>query len=199
MPACRRKGTVMEAVAVRVASPADAAAISEIYSYYVLHTAVTFEWEAPGVEEMRGRIARTLEKYPWLVALRDGRIVGYAYAGPFKDRAAYDWCAELSIYLAPEFRGQGVGSVLYEALEAALGKMGVSNLYACIAVPEREDAFLTRSSERFHSRRGYRTVGEFKNCGYKFGRWYHMIWMEKIIGEHPAVLPPLRSFPEIVL
>ena len=94
-------------------------------------------------------------------------------------------------------RGQGVGRALYSALEAALREMGVLNLYACIAVPEKEDEYLDGTSEAFHTAMGFRRAGFFENCGFKFGRWYHMIWMEKLIGEHGEAPAPFRPFPEI--
>ena len=187
----------MEGLTIRTADPAkDAADLLRIYAPYVEHTAITFEYAVPAEEEFRTRIERTLKKYPYLVAERDGRILGYAYAGAFQPRAAYGWCAEMSIYLDRDVRGQGIGRALYEALESALDAMGIVNLYACIAVPDGEDAYLDRSSEAFHSRLGFETVGEFHSCGYKFKRWYNMIWMEKIIGAHRADQPSVRPFAE---
>ena len=187
----------METVTIRTARPEDASALLEIYAYYVRNTAISFEWTVPTAAEFRGRVERTLQKYPYFAAEINGRIVGYAYAGPFKERAAYERCVELTIYLAPDVRGQGIGRKLYEAMETALREMGIVNLYACIASPETEDEYVTRQSEAFHAHMGYRTVGAFPDCGYKFGRWYRMIWMEKMLGDHPAELPPLRPFPEI--
>lgn len=174
----------MENLQIRAVSTDDAEALLDIYRYYVERTAVSFEYEAPSAEEFRGRIAKTLAKYPYLAAVRDGQILGYAYAGPFVGRAAYSWSAELTIYLAPQARRQGLGRALYGALERELADMGILNLYACIGVPEAEDEYLTLDSARFHARMGFAKCGEFHQCGRKFGRWYHMIWMEKIIGEH---------------
>lgn len=137
-----------------------------------------------------------MEKYPYLVAEMDGYVVGYAYAGRFVGRAAYDWSVETTIYLDRGMRGRGIGRRLYGALEEALKDMGVLNLNACIAYPEKEDEYLTRSSAEFHARLGYRQVGELRLCGYKFGRWYNMIWMEKLIGEHtsePAAVAPYSA------
>jgi len=162
----------------------DARDIRAIYAYYVENTAVTFEYEVPTVEDMRGRIAATLERYPYLVAEEDGAVLGFAYAGPFKERAAYAHSCELSIYLARDERGRGLGRALYERLEERLAAQGILNLYACIADPIVEDEYLSRDSERFHARMGFERVGTFHLCGYKFGRWYNMCWMERIIGEH---------------
>lgn len=185
----------MNEVLIRPATPEDAAALLEIYRYYVERTAISFECEAPTVEEFRGRIVRTLEKYPYLAAVREDKILGYAYAHPFVGRAAYDWSAELTIYLAPEARGQGLGRALYEALERELAEMGILNLYACIGVPVREeDEYLNFNSARFHAHMGFVKCGEFHSCGRKFGRRYSMIWMEKLIGEHKGGPQAVRQF-----
>ena len=174
----------MEQVEIRMAEPKDCAKILDIYRYYVENTAVSFEYEVPTETEFCFRIETTLKKYPYLVAVSDGTIRGYAYAGPFIRRAAYDWSAETTIYLEPGRKRQGIGRKLYGELEMRLQEKGILDLYACIGSPENEDAYLTNDSEKFHARMGFRKVGTFYRCGYKFGRWYHMIWMEKIIGEH---------------
>ena len=146
------------------------------------NSAITFEYEVPSVEEFQQRIANTLKKYPYLVVEKEGMILGYAYAGVFKDRAAYDWSAEVTIYLKFDAVKSGLGRKLYEELETELKKRGFLNLYACIGYPIEEDEYLTRKSAEFHAHLGHQTVGEFQKCGYKFGRWYNMIWMEKLIG-----------------
>ncbi|MBQ3792602.1 MAG: N-acetyltransferase, partial [Clostridia bacterium] len=158
---------------IRSVSPDDAERLREIYGYYVLRTAVTFEYDVPSVEEFRARIMKTIEKYPYLVLEKDGTAVGYAYAGPLKERAAYLHSCEVSVYLDPGERRRGYGRLLYEALEERLLSQGITNLYACLADPEKEDETLTRDSERFHRRLGYEKVGTFHLCGYKFGRWYN--------------------------
>ena len=187
-------------VRLRDASPEDAGKLLDIYSYYVLNTAITFEYEVPSGQEFLSRMEHTFLRYPYLV-LEDpddtSRLLGYAYAGPFIGRAAYDWSCELTIYLAPAERGKGLGRKLYEAMEERLGRMGILNLYACIGVPETEDEYLTNNSARFHEHLGFRQVGFFQKCGYKFGRWYHMIWMEKVIGEHRSAQPAITGYPEI--
>ena len=133
-----------------------------------------------------------MQRYPYLVAERDGQIMGYAYAGPLKDRAAYDWACETTIYLDRTARRQGAGSKLYKALEEKLAAMGIANLYACIAYPTFEDEYLTLDSVRFHERLGFSQIGRFHACGQKFGRWYDMVWMEKTIGEHAPNQAPVR-------
>ncbi len=169
----------------------DAERLLEIYDYYVKNTAITFEYTTPTIEEFRGRMEKTMQKYPYLVAEKDGVIAGYAYAGAFVGRAAYDWSCETSIYLDKNARKCGIGKTLYAALEKELKKMGILNMYACIGYPDNEDEYLTKNSAEFHSHIGFVQVGEFHKCGYKFGRWYNMIWMEKIIGEHKEKQAPV--------
>lgn len=174
----------MSSIEIRTATVDDAEALLNIYGYYVTHTAISFEYEVPTAEEFKRRIGNTLKKYPYLAAVQDKEILGYAYAGPFVGRAAYDWSAEVTIYLAADKRKQGLGRMLYEALEQELIKMGILNLYACIGCIETSDEYLTNNSAQFHEHMGYTKAGHFHKCGYKFGRWYDMIWMEKIIGSH---------------
>lgn len=169
---------------IRTVTVDDAEQLLAIYSYYVENTAITFEYVPPTLAEFKDRISNTLKKYPYLCILKEGTILGYAYAGPFHTRAAYQWTAELAIYLAPDARKCGLGRMLYDTLESRLKEMGILNLYACIGYPRTEDEYLTQNSSQFHEHMGYTTVGEFHNCGYKCGRWYDMIYMEKIIGEH---------------
>lgn len=184
----------MENIEIRIAGLCDCKEILEIYAYYVTNTAITFEYDVPTEAEFRARMEKTLQKYPYLVAVRDGEILGYAYAGVFVGRAAYDWSAELTIYLKHTARKCGIGRKLYEALEECLKKMGILNLYACIGEPEVEDEYLTKNSAEFHAHLGFRKVGSFYKCGYKFNRWYHMIWMEKIIGEHKTEQKVVEQF-----
>ena len=169
---------------IRVAEEKDAATLLEIYSYYVEKTAITFEYETPSIEEFTHRIHDIKAKYPYIVAEENGEILGYAYGSAFHPRAAYGWCAEMSIYVRHDRRGSGAGGRLYRALESLLAEMGILNLNACIAVAPKEDEYLTSASVDFHRHFGYKRVGEFHRCGYKFNRWYNMVWMEKMIGEH---------------
>lgn len=162
----------------------DACRLLEIYEYYVKNTAITFEYDVPSLDEFKNRITGTLKKYPYLLLEESGVIRGYAYAGAFVGRAAYDYSCETTIYLDHNAKGRGYGRVLYEALERTLKNAGILNLYACIGDPVVEDEYLTRNSEQFHKHIGFSKIGTFHTCGYKFGRWYNMIWMEKIIGEH---------------
>ena len=172
---------------IRIATPEDAAEILKIYAPYVEDTAISFEYEVPSVDEFRDRIERTLERYPYIVAEQDDRIIGYAYVSIFHERKAYDWAVETSIYVDKNCKRNGCGMQLYQALEKILKKQHISNLYACIAYTEQEDEHLTNDSMHFHEHLGYELVGTFKQCGYKFNKWYDMIWMEKMIGEHPEM------------
>ena len=169
---------------VRQAEIADAEDILDIYRPYVEKTAITFEYTPPSIDEMENRIKERKGKYPFLVLENDERILGYAYLSPFKERDAYNWSAETSIYLRLNQRGRGLGTILLEALEKEAGKMNLLSLDACIAVPREESRYLTDQSRRFHEKRGYKTVAHFPFSGYKFGTWFDMIWMEKEIGEH---------------
>lgn len=180
----REPDTMKSEIQIRKATEKDAEALVKIYAPYVEKTAITFEYTVPSTEEFQKRIRSTLERYPYLVAEQDGVICGYAYVGTFHDRPAYDWAVETSIYVDGSRRHAGIGRKLHDALEEELKKRGFLNMYACIAYPEKEDEYLTRNSVEFHSHLGYRMVGEFHKCGYKFNRWYNMVWMEKIIGEH---------------
>lgn len=171
-------------ITIRMANPSDAQALLNIYAPYVINTAITFEYDVPSVEEFASRIAHTLEKYPYFIAEEGGNILGYAYASPFHDRPAYDWAVETSIYVDQNIKHRGIGRKLHDALESTLREQGILNMNACIAYPPEEDEHLDKNSVEFHAHMGYRLVGEFYKCGYKFNRWYNMVWMEKLIGEH---------------
>ena len=182
---------------IRNAEMEDAQRILEIYDYYVKNTAITFEYVTPSLDEFKERMKKTMQRYPYLVVLKEGRIEGYAYAGAFVGRAAYDWSCELTVYLDCHAQKCGMGRMIYESLEKALRNMGVLNLYACIGYPEKDDEYLTTNSADFHAHLGFKKAGEFQNCGYKFGRWYHMIWMEKIIGEHHSNQQPIIGYSQL--
>ncbi|KPU44282.1 phosphinothricin N-acetyltransferase [Oxobacter pfennigii] len=185
-----------ENILIRMASSKDAKEILDIYAPYIRDTAITFEYDVPTVDEFAQRIKDTLKMYPYIVAIKDGNIAGYAYASEFKKRAAYDWAVETSIYLKQGYSGKGLGKKLYLALEEILKKQNIINLNACIAYASAEDAHLGNTSMKFHEHLGYKLTGHFNKCGYKFGTWYDIIWMEKIIGEHfenPAPVIPITQ------
>lgn len=166
---------------IRPCLPDDAEQLLAIYTPYVTDTAISFELVPPSVEEFCSRIVNTLKKYPYIVAEDNGRIVGYAYVSAFKSRSAYDHCVETSIYVDRDMRCHGVGKALYTELERLMPSIGVKNMNACIAWTPQEDEHLDNGSEAFHERLGYVKVAHFHKCGYKFDRYYDMIWMEKIL------------------
>ena len=184
-------------IKIRIVTPDDAGQLLDIYTPYVLHTAITFEYQPPTIEEFAQRIQKTLTRFPYLAAVQDGEILGYVYASPFHDRPAYDWAVETSIYIRSDCKRMGIGRKLHQALEYVLREQGILNMNACIAYPQTEDEYLTRDSVHFHSRLGYRMVGQFSQCGYKFERWYDMVWMEKHIAPHLENQPPVRTFDQV--
>lgn len=192
---------------LRPATSADAPALTAIYDHYVTHTAVSFEDETPSVAEFSARMEQVrAHQLPYLVAEAEGQLLGYAYASPFSERPAYLPSVELTIYLAPNSKRQGLGRALYQALEQELKAQGYENLYACIATPmvtpikdnesllqyalsdKQEHDFISWDSVRFHHHLGFRLVGVFSQCSFKFGRYFDMVYMEKHIGVHDA--PP---------
>lgn len=184
-------------VIIRTACPEDARALLDIYAPYVERTAISFEYDVPTVDEFRERVERILQKYPYLVAQKGSELLGYAYTHAFVGRAAYDHCAETTIYLKESGHGAGIGRRLYSALEEISKSQNIYSLNACIGYPETEDEYLTMNSIQFHAHMGYRFVGRFHKCGYKFGKWYDMAWMEKILMEHPENPPAVIPFPEL--
>lgn len=187
----------MEDIVFRNACLEDAGRLLEIYSYYVEKTAITFEWTSPSLEEFKERMKHTMERYPYIAAVQDGRIIGYSYVSAFVGRKAYDWAVETTIYLDASYRHRGAGRKLYAVMEELLRRMNVLNLNACIGYPSEDDEYLTKNSALFHEHMGYRLAGEFKSCGYKFGRWYNMVWMEKMIGEHTKNPEKVLNYNEI--
>ena len=184
-------------ITLRIARPNDAEALLAIYAPYVEHTAITYEYTVPTVGEFSARIEHTLQKYPYIVAERGGELIGYAYTGAFHPRAAYDWGVETSIYLRRDCRGLGLGRRLYDVIERISRAQNILNLNACIAYPKIEDEYLTKNSVQFHEHLGFKYVGEFHDCAYKFGRWYNMVWMEKSIGEHDTEPSPVVPFGDL--
>ena len=184
-------------VMIRTARLEDASALLDIYAPYVEKTAISFEYEVPTLTEFQTRIENILQKYPYLVAERNGELLGYAYTHAFVGRAAYEHSAETTIYLKEDRCGMGVGKKLYLALEEISKAQNIYSLNACIGYPEAEDGHLTMNSIQFHAHMGYRFVGRFYKCGYKFGTWYDMAWMEKILAKHPQNPPAVVPFLEL--
>ena len=157
---------------IRIANEADIPEILEIYAPYIEKSTATFEYDVPCLRSFTQRFLTVTEKFPWLVWEEEEKILGYAYASAPYERAAFSWCAEPSVYLRPEAAGRGIGKKLYAALEAILKDQGYQVLYALITDENT-------ASIRFHERCGYVHKVHFPNCGFKFGRWLGLVWMEK--------------------
>jgi phosphinothricin acetyltransferase len=161
-------------VTVRAASLEDAAACAAIYEPYVRDTAISFESEPPSVKEMADRIARACERHAWLVAEEDGRVVGYAYGGPFAPRAAYRWACEVSVYVERGRRRTGAGRKLYEALLERLRERGYRTAMGGMTLPNDASAGLHRAL-------GFELVGVYRRVGYKHGAWHDVAWTQRML------------------
>lgn len=186
-----------DTITIRKATVADAEPLLAIYAPYIENTAITFEYEIPTVADFSNRISTTLEKYPYIVAEENNKIIGYAYASAFGTRKAFDWSAEVSIYLDANQRGKGLGSLLYQVLEEYLFQQNIINVYACIAETDQESVYLNHASQHFHAKRGYKKVAHFKKSGYKFNEWFDIIWMEKKLRDHPDQAQSTIPFSQI--
>lgn len=162
---------------IRPVAAADAAAVLNIYKPYIETTAVTFETSIPAVEEFAERINTITEKYPWLVAENEGKIIGYAYASKHRDREAYQWCVESSVYVQEDYHKKGIAKQLYQRLFEILQTGGYVNVYAGITLPNTK-------SHSFHTKMGFEPIGVYKNIGYKLGKWHDVAWLVKTINEH---------------
>ncbi|MDD6050270.1 MAG: GNAT family N-acetyltransferase [Clostridiales bacterium] len=164
---------------VRYANFADAPVIQEIYAHYVRRTAITFATTEPTAADFVARISDP--RYPFLAAERNGRLVGFAYADAFRQKEAFRWDVELTIYLAPGIEGQGIGSELMAEMLRVLEKQGYVNAYSCITLPGERSVAL-------HRKFGFTQLGVFPHTGYKQGQWHDVVWMSKTLceaAEHP--------------
>jgi L-amino acid N-acyltransferase YncA len=150
----------------------DASACAEIYAPFVVHTAISFEERPPDEDEMRQRIERTMARYPWLVAEDDDRVIGYAYASPHRDRAAYRWAADVAIYVDSGHRRRGIGRALYETLFKLLLEQGIQMACAGITLPNP-------ASVTLHQRVGFEPVGVYRRIGWKAGAWHDVAWYQR--------------------
>jgi phosphinothricin acetyltransferase len=169
---------------LRLATPSDAAGCLDIYRPFVETSHTTFETDVPTVDEFARRIESTLIARPWIVAEENGRVMGYAYASPIKDRIAYQWSVEVAIYVAPESRGRGVGRALYAALFRVLAGQGFVNAVGIIALPNEPSIAL-------HESLGFEKISHLKSIGYKLGAWHDTTWWQKRLATprtHPS--PP---------
>jgi len=180
---------------IRLATEGDAEQIAAIYAPNVTDTIISFELEPPTADEMRRRIEITLQRYPWLVCERQGRLLGYAYAGAHRSRAAYQWSVDVSVYVHEEARRTGVGRALYASLFAALEHQGFYNAYAGATLPNP-------ASVGLHEAMGFRPVGVYRGTGYKMGAWHDVGWWHLPLRERvadpdsPADLPSVLGSEE---
>ncbi len=157
-------------------------ALLDIYAPYVRHTPVSFAYTVPEEAHFAEHVRQVTEAYPWLVAELDGQPAGYAYAGPHRQRDAYRWSVETSIYIRQDAHRRGLGRALYRPLLALLQAQGMVNAYAGITLPNEK-------SEAFHQAMGFRPLGVYRHVGYKQGRWYDVLWMSLTLAplpDHPA-------------
>ena len=150
---------------IRPVTLLDASAISSLYAHYVEHTPITFEIDVPDEKEIKKRITEYSKNFPWIVATVNNEVVAYAYATPFKARAAYRWSVESSIYVDKKFHGKGLGEKLYVALCDRLRTIGILNIIGVITLPNQP-------SVNLHEKLGFTFIGKFPEVGFKMGQWY---------------------------
>lgn len=180
-------------MSIRMAVAEDIPQILDIYAPYVRDTAISFEYTVPTLEEFSRRFEGITAWFPWLVWEENGRLLGYAYGSLPFERAAYQWCAEASIYLRPEAQGRGIGKALYQVLESLLKLQGYCKVYAIITTANAH-------SLAFHEAVGYRFTAQMPGCGYKLGQWHGIVWMEKGLNsvDSPTDIPvSIRSIVNI--
>ncbi|MDO8290789.1 MAG: N-acetyltransferase family protein [Parvibaculum sp.] len=175
---------------VRIAGLKDAKAISEIYAPYVRDTVISFEYMPPDEAEMAARIAKVLMRLPWLVFEEQGEVLGYAYASPHRERAAYQWAVDAGIYIGPKAHRRGVGRALYAVLFAALTRQGYHRAYGGITLPNA-------ASIGLHEACGFKPIGTYPEVGFKFGKWHGVGWWGLDLSASVAPEPPLHFTPEI--
>lgn len=171
---------------IRPVKLSDAPAILAIYAPYITDSVITFEYDVPTVTEFTERIQNIQKQLPYLVAEVDGRVLGYAYASRHRDRIAYQWSVETSVYVHPNGHRQGIARQLYTTLFNLLRRQGYYNAYAGITLPNLK-------SEAFHQTMGFEPVGTFANIGYKFGAWHDVAWFQLTL--QPHVVDPLPPTP----
>ena len=179
---------------IRLATPSDAKDILSIYSPYILNTAITFETEVPELEEFRKRMSHYLERYPWLVFESDGSIAGYTYASSYRERIAYQWCLECSVYVAEGFQRKGIARQLYRELFRILKRQGFTTVYAVITIPNEPSVSL-------HESMGFTYFATYENVGFKCSAWRNVGWWQLTLNppeENPlAPTPFCKIIPEI--
>lgn len=162
--------SIKEEIKFRLADVSDTKEILDIYAPYVTDTVITFEYDIPSVEEFKGRIEDISSEYPYVVCTHKDKIIGYAYAHRYGERAAYQWDVELSIYLDMNYKSLGIGKILYNKVIEILKLQNVQNIYACVTSANEK-------SIKFHEKMGFEFIGTFKDTGYKFDKWYDITWL----------------------
>ncbi len=175
---------------IRMATSSDAEGILAIYAPYIANTSFTFETEVPPFNEFAGRIHKYLQKWPWLVCEIDGMIAGYCYASGYRERTAYQWSIESSVYVHDQFQRRAVARALYEALFVVVKKQGFRNLYAVINLPNEK-------SVAFHESCGFRYFATYEQVGYKLGQWKNVGWWRLGLNEFDQEPAPPVFFSEL--
>ena len=175
---------------IRLAGPADANEILAIYAPYIRDTSLTFETEVPALEDFSKRITDYSENWPWLVCEIDGVIAGYAYGARYRERVAYQWCTESSVYIHNDFHRRGIAQALYSALFDIFKKQGFRNVYAVINLPNE-------NSVKFHESCGFRYFATFEQVGYKLGKWKNVGWWRLIVNDFTDEPPPPVKFSKL--
>jgi L-amino acid N-acyltransferase YncA len=177
---------------LRVARKEDAESILSIYTPFLEDTNTTFDYEVEEASAFTQRIENLLVEFPWLIVEVDGKAVGYAYAKKHRERTAYQWSAESTVYVQEEYQGNGLARAVYEALLEILTEQKYVNIYSGIAQPNE-------SSTMFHVKMGYTPVGVYKKVGYKNGQWYDVVWLHRTLIKHPENPEPIIKFSDPVI
>lgn len=177
---------------IRLATIEDAKQVLEIYSNYVINTATSFETDVPSEQEMQSRISSCLQKYPWIVWVINERIAGYVYASKHREREAYQWSCESSVYVDDDFQGRGIGKKLYQLLFQVLKLQGFRNVYAGITMPNE-------ASINLHEKCGFKHFATYENIGYKLGKWHTVKWWKLQINNYDLNPPPPIKISELTV
>ena len=175
---------------IRFATSKDASAIAAIYAPYVDGSAVSFEMQSPDAAEMVRRIDKLWPSHPWIVAEQDGQVLGYAYGSPYRERKAYQWAVEVTVYLHADAQGKGLGRVLYVRLIELLSAQGFTKAYGVIALPNP-------ASIGLHEALGFQPFAVFKDIGFKNGAWHDVGWWERDLASTITPQPDLKTLPDL--
>ncbi|MEZ5017906.1 MAG: N-acetyltransferase family protein [Flavipsychrobacter sp.] len=177
-------------ITIQLITPEDIKEVLEVYAPYIEETSISFEYEVPSMEEFTERVNAVTQQYPWLVAKQNGMVVGYAYGMTHRSRTAYQWSAEVAIYIAKDYRSKGVGKQLYEQLFELLAQQGYRTAFAGMTMPNER-------SEALHLSCGFEEIGVFKNIGFKNNEWHSVKWFQKQLGEYIAGIEKPRPIDKL--